>query len=154
MKRLILALQDNRTRRFGLVDKTWSDLHRILMNESRKSDTIPWKAQVRRDLTTHLLWAEERKLKSHRDNFIHASTWDYAMPVVLLSRFHRKEDGQQILFKMDQNQKMACEPEDYARRLESLLLGHWHEAMLPFRAQVPRDSAFIRQNSTIVSSEE
>ena len=50
------------------------------MNESRKSDTIPWKAQVRRDLTTHLLWAEERKLKSHRDNFIHGSTWDYAMP--------------------------------------------------------------------------
>ncbi|MET4004646.1 hypothetical protein ABIB48_003385 [Arthrobacter sp. UYCu511] len=154
MKRLVLALQENRTRQFSLVDKTWSDLHKILMKESRKNDAFSWKDQVRRNLATHLQWSEERKLKDHRDNFIHGSTWDYAMPVVLLSRFYRKDDGQQILFKMEQIQKISCELEEYARRLETLLHGHWHEAMLPSRAQVPGYSAFIRQNSPIVANEE
>lgn len=40
MKRLVLHLKGERSSRFSLVDKTWSDLHKMLVAESRKSTPI------------------------------------------------------------------------------------------------------------------
>jgi hypothetical protein len=51
MKRLILTLQDHRTRQFSLVDKTWTDLHKILMKECQKGDEDPSRAELRRKIT-------------------------------------------------------------------------------------------------------
>lgn len=142
MKRLILVLQGKRKRQFSLVDKTWTDLHKILTSACKKSDADPGLAKMRQALTLHLQWAERCRIKEHRDNFIHGSICDFAMPAVLLSRFYRKQDGQQILFKLEQIQEIAQNLEEYARRLESLLQGVWHEAMLPEYPQVPGYTTF------------
>lgn len=145
MKRLILTLQGNRKRKFSLVDKTWTDLHKILTNECKKTDGSIQLVKVRKELAAHLQWAERRGVKKNRDDFIHGSICDYAMPVILLSRFYRKVDGQEIIFKMHQIEEVANDLQAYARRLESLLHGIWHEAMLPESPQVPGHTAFVQR---------
>lgn len=144
MKRLILTLQGHRTRQFSLVDKTWTDLQKILTKESQKADGNVSTAEVRECLKVHLRWAEDRRLKTHRDDFIHGSVWNYAMPLVLVSRFHRKQDGREIMFTMEEIRSVSTDLEEYARRLESLLYGIWHEAMLPVLPQVPGYTAFTQ----------
>ncbi|MET4618685.1 hypothetical protein ABIE18_000108 [Arthrobacter sp. 2762] len=144
MKRVILTLQENRTRQFSLVDKTWTDLHKILVKELKKEDGGPQLRKVREELSKHIQWAERRGLKTHRDDFVHGSICDFAMPAIILSRFHRKQDGTQILYRMEQIEVIAENLQEYAARLESLLHGIWHEAMLPANPQVPGYSAFTR----------
>lgn len=147
MKRVILTLQENRTRQFSLVDKTWTDLHKLLVQELKRVDGGAKLNKIREGLAIHLEWAERRQLKTHRDNFIHGSICDFAMPAIILSRFYRKQDGAQILFRMEQIEEIAQNLQEYAARLESLLYGIWHEAMLPANPQVPGYSAFTRPQS-------
>jgi hypothetical protein len=147
MKRLVLTLQENRSRQFSLVDKTWSDLHKMLLKECKKVDAGTPTADIRRKLKAHLDWADVRRLKIHRDDFIHGSVWDFSMPLLLVSRFHRKADGQPIIFTMEQVEQVAMDLDEYARRLEVLLHGIWHEAMLPETPQVPGYSSFTQSKS-------
>ena len=131
MKRLILTLQDHRTRQFSLVDKTWTDLHKVLAKECQKGDEDTSRAELRRNLKAHLEWRDSQTEDPPRQFRFHGSIWDYAMPLVLVSRFHRKADGQQIMLTMEQIEQVSIELAEYADRLEALLYGIWHEAMLP-----------------------
>lgn len=124
MKRLALHLKGESSR-FSVVDKTWSDLHKILTAEGNRQTSLG--VALKRDLK----WAEENEIKRRRDDAIHANWWNYDGCGVIRSRFYRKEDGVQLLSSFDELEKDARLLFEYAGRLDRLLGEQWPRALLP-----------------------
>jgi len=114
MKRLLLLLKGEQGG-FSLVDKTWSDLFKMLLSESRRQG-----GERRAELKAILEWAEEKKLKDRRDNTIHASWWDFAGENVIRSRFYRRKDGAQIVGTFAELEEDAALLSEFDRRLDEL----------------------------------
>jgi len=136
MKRMILTLQGKKSR-FSLVDKNWTELHMALESESAKNDLNRSYPAMRDALAGHLAWGKQRHLKDHRDNIVHGYIWDYAMPMVTVSRFRRKKDGENMMYTLDDVERIAKNLAEYGDRLDSMLHGIWHEVMLPATTVVP-----------------
>ncbi len=126
MKRLILLLKDEQGG-FSLVDKTWSDLHKLLVAQSRRS--IPQAAA----LADILQWGEANDLKRRRDDAVHASWWNWDGVGVIRSRFFRKQDGANIVCTLEDLEEDARLLFVYAEKLDLLLEADWPQARLPRR---------------------
>ncbi|MGW0915929.1 hypothetical protein ACWD1Z_29875 [Streptomyces sp. NPDC002784] len=124
MKRLILLLKGDQGG-FSVVDKTWTDLHKMLLTQSRRS--IPQASA----LATVLAWGEEHELKRRRDDVVHASWWHWDGVGVIRSRFFRKQDGTNIACTFEDLEDDAQLLFEYAHRLDSLLGADWPQARLP-----------------------
>jgi hypothetical protein len=124
MKRLLILLtkQDGR---FSLVDKTWSDLHRMLEREAGGT------GERCEELRSVLAWSVENRLKERRDNTVHAEWWDFDGVGVTRSRFFRREDGAQLLTTLEELDEDAELLSQFARRLDNLIGEDWPRAMLP-----------------------
>lgn len=94
MKRLLLILTATEGR-FSLVDKTWTQLHQALVAES-----INGEDGRRLALRSVLEWGDANRVKSRRDNVVHAYWWIYAGCGARRSRFYRKKDGSTILAEL------------------------------------------------------
>jgi hypothetical protein len=130
MKRLLIVLRGLENS-FALVDETWTKLEETLKVESTMMGADASYPEIRTALGEHLLWARQRHLKTHRNDFIHGSIWDFDMPVLLVSRFTRKSDGASIVSSIEDLERVARRMVEYDARLCSLLHGIWGEAMLP-----------------------
>ncbi|MGW5610202.1 hypothetical protein ACWEWI_29765 [Streptomyces sp. NPDC003753] len=124
MKRLILLLRGDQGG-FSLVDKTWSDLHKLLVAQSRRS--IPQATA----LAEVLEWGNANELKRRRDDAVHASWWHWDGVGVIRSRFFRKQDGANIICTFEDLEEDARLLFDYAEKLDHLLGADWPQARLP-----------------------
>ncbi|MFD9327752.1 hypothetical protein [Streptomyces sp. NPDC060065] len=124
MKRLVLFLKDEEGG-FSLVDKTWSDLHKMLAMQSRRS--IPQAAS----LAEALAWGEANELKRRRDDAVHASWWNWDGVGVMRSRFFRRQDGANIVGTFEDLEEDARLLFEYAEKLDLLLGADWPQARLP-----------------------
>ncbi|MEU8870239.1 hypothetical protein AB0D24_03590 [Streptomyces javensis] len=124
MKRLVLHLRGERSSRFSLVDKTWSDLHKMLVVESGKA------GPVSAELAKTLKWGERNEVKRRRDDVVHAYWWNFDGCGVTRSRFFRREDGTCIVSTFENLEEDALFLFEYARRLDDLLGEDWPRAML------------------------
>jgi hypothetical protein len=130
MKRLILLLKDEQGG-FSLVDKTWSDLHKLLLTQSRRS--IP----LATALTEVLEWGDSKELKRRRDNAVHASWWDWDGVGVTRSRFFKKQDGANLVGAFEDLEEDAKLLFEYAEKLDLLLGADWPQAKLPRQTGEP-----------------
>jgi hypothetical protein len=124
MKRLILLLTGD-SASFSLVDKTWSDLDKILRAECTGAD------ETREHLKEILDWGEDVRIKARRDDVVHAYWWLFDGCEARRSRFYRKTDGTIItasLTDLDEDAEMIFE---FAAKLDDLLGSDWPLAMLP-----------------------
>ncbi|MFD7896518.1 hypothetical protein [Streptomyces sp. NPDC059743] len=126
MKRLVLLLRDDQGG-FSLVDKTWSDLHKLLVAQSRRS--LPQATA----LAVTLEWGEANELKRRRDDAVHASWWNWDGVGVIRSRFFRKQDGANIVCTFEDLEEDTKLLFEYAERLDLLLGADWPQARLPRR---------------------
>jgi hypothetical protein len=124
MKRLILLLKGDQSG-FSVVDKTWTDLHKMLLTQSRRSIS---QASA---LAAILEWGEEHDLKRRRDDAVHASWWHWDGVGVIRSRFFRKQDGTNIVCTFEDLEHDAQLLFEYAQKLDSLLGSDWPQARLP-----------------------
>ncbi len=131
MKRLVIVLQENRTGTFHDVDKTWSELEKLLDAELAKPDPGGRLGRLRKEVAAHLAWARGRGLKTHRDNIVHGYIWDYDMPALVISRFKRKHDPKQLVATDEDLRHWSDGLSEYADRLDRSLHGIWAQAMLP-----------------------
>ncbi|GAA1954745.1 hypothetical protein [Catenulispora subtropica] len=123
MKRLLILLMES-SGRFSLVDKSWSELHTLLVKESRKP------GGRRKELAGILQWAVDNRLKERRDNVVHAYWWIFDDVEVTRSRFFRKEDGANMtgtFADLDEDANLLFE---YAQKLDDLLGEDWARALL------------------------
>ena len=125
MKRLLLLLTETKGS-FSLVDKTWTDLHNALVAQSAEG----WDDR-RSGLREVLEWGEANRVKTRRDNAIHAYWWIHAGCGARRSRFYRKQDGSTILAELTDLEEDATLLFEYAWRLDELLGPDWPIAMLP-----------------------
>jgi hypothetical protein len=125
MKRLLLLLKGEA--HFSQMDENWSTLHKKLLAWCIASPDDP---RVKR-LTRLLEWGETNRVKSRRDDAIHAYWWQFDGCGVVRSRFRRKEDGASIIGSMAGLEEDAELLFQYARRLDDLLGEDWPHAMLP-----------------------
>jgi hypothetical protein len=126
MKRLLLLLKGDGGH-FSLVDKTWTDLHKALAAECEGPNADPRREQLRHVLT----WGEENRIKSRRDNVIHAYWWNFDGCGAVRSRFYRRKDGAQMVGSLEDLEHDADLVFEYASRLDDLLGEEWPRAMLP-----------------------
>ncbi|MEU8502639.1 hypothetical protein AB0C86_38910 [Streptomyces lavendulae] len=126
MKRLVLLLKGEQGG-FSVVDKTWSDLHKMLLAQSRRS--IP----QAKELSEILSWGEQHDLKRRRDDVVHSSWWDWDGVGVQRSRFYRKMDGASLIGSFEDLKEDAKLLASYAEKLDRLLGPHWPQARLPRR---------------------
>lgn len=126
MKRLLLLLKGDGGH-FSLVDKTWTDLHKALAAECAGPDADPCCERLRHALT----WGEENRIKSRRDNVIHAYWWNFDGCGAVRSRFYRREDGTQMIGSLEDLERDAELIFEYASRLDDLLGEEWPRTMLP-----------------------
>ncbi|GHF78803.1 MULTISPECIES: hypothetical protein [Streptomyces] len=124
MKRLILLLKGDEGG-FSVVDKTWTDLHKLLVTQSRRS--IPQAAA----LAEVLKWGDDHELKRRRDDAVHASWWNWDGVGVIRSRFFRKQDGASIVGSFEGLEEDARLLFEYAQKLDVLLGADWPQARLP-----------------------
>jgi hypothetical protein len=130
MKRLLILLQ-GKENRFALVDEQWSSLEKKLGREVRRTSGHLTYPELRGEVSELLDHAARKQLKRRRDSIVHGSFWDYDMPVLLLARFARREDGHTEVTSLENVEQTAAELYDYASRLDASLAGKWAEAMLP-----------------------
>ncbi|WP_202279334.1 hypothetical protein [Streptomyces sp. M2CJ-2] len=126
MKRLVLLLRDDQNG-FSVVDKTWSDLHKMLVAQSRRS--IPRAAA----LAETLQWGDAHELKRRRDDAVHASWWNWDGVGVVRSRFFRKQDGANLVCTLEDLEQDAALLFEYAGRLDQFLGPDWPQGRLPRR---------------------
>lgn len=126
MKRLLLLLRQD-SAGFSAADLVWSDLEKALIAEAAKPNPDARRKRLGRVLD----WADQKQVKRRRDDVVHASWWDFDGVGVLRSRFHRKQNGAQIIGSLDQLEEDAEVLFEYARRLDELLGEDWPRAMLP-----------------------
>ena len=124
MKRLLILLK-KQGGKFSLVDKVWSDLHKMLATESRRQ------GERQEALRPILQWALDNRLKERRDNVVHSYWWDFDGVAVTRSRFFRREDGANIVSTLEELDEDVNLLSEYARRLDGLLGEDWPRAMLP-----------------------
>lgn len=124
MKRILLLLKGT-TGQFSLADKTWSQLHKALVRESRRPDARCVRLQ---DV---IAWGEQKGVKRRRDNVIHACWWNFDDCCVVRSRFFRREDGTLIVSSLEDLEEDAEVLFEYASRLDDLVDEDWGRAMLP-----------------------
>ncbi|MEU6245108.1 hypothetical protein [Streptomyces sp. NPDC047024] len=124
MKRLVQLLKDDQGG-FSLVDTTWSDLHKMLVAQSRRS--IPQATA----LAEVLEWGDTHKLKDRRDNAVHAYWWDWDGVGVIRSRFYRGTDGANLVCTFEDLEEDARLLFEYAQKLDLLLGADWPQARLP-----------------------
>jgi hypothetical protein len=124
MKRLLLLLLGE-SGEFSGVDKTWTDLHRELLDECTGTDAR------RLTLADVLAWGEEVGAKRRRDNVVHAYWWCFAGCGVRRSRFFRQSNGTVLIGSLEDLDEDAEVLFEYARRFDALLGSDWPRAMLP-----------------------
>jgi hypothetical protein len=126
MKRLLLLLT-GASGKFSTVDKTWTDLHKALREESELQDGDPRRAKLKDALD----WADEKEVKRRRDNIVHAYWWIFSGSGVRRSRFYRRQDGATMVSSLEDLDEDAGLLFDYAQLLDEILGEDWARAMLP-----------------------
>ena len=148
MKRLVIVLRHLKNQ-FSLVDKTWTDLERILEKESERVIAGDEHAELRRHVGNELKLASKYSLKAYRDNIVHGYIWDFDMPVLLVGRFKRQSDGATLVWTIEEFETVAVRLYIYGLRLDSLVHGIWPEALLethdPILAKRMEDAGFIER---------
>ncbi|MDX2919798.1 hypothetical protein PV702_06495 [Streptomyces sp. FL06-04B] len=124
MKRLVLVLKADQGG-FSVVDKTWSDLHKMLVSQTHTG------APHCKNLAEVLDWGESNDLKRRRDDVVHASWWDWDGVGVTRSRFFRKQDGVTIVGTFEELAEDSRLLSEYAEKLDALLGTDWPQARLP-----------------------
>jgi hypothetical protein len=125
MKRLVLVLKEERVAGFSVVDRTWSDLHKMLRDECTGADAR------RLELAKILDWGEHAQVKRRRDDVVHAYWWAFDGCGVRRARFHRKKEGACILAAMADLDDAIDKLSTYADKLDVLLGEDWPIATLP-----------------------
>ncbi|OEJ28904.1 hypothetical protein AS594_35270 [Streptomyces agglomeratus] len=95
-----------------MVDKAWSDLHKNLVTQSRRS--IPQAAA----LAETLQWGDAHELKRRRDDAVHASWWNADGVGVVRCRFFRKQDGANLICTFEDLEQDATLLFEYAEKLD------------------------------------
>lgn len=126
MQRLVI-LQKNHAKKadFSVVNWEWSRLHA----EIRKHSDI--KGVPNKAVIEALDWAEKNAIKKIRDDFVHASWWDYAGVGAVRTRIARKTTGNTILGTLEQVAENAETLHVYANMLDELVGDRWVNFYLP-----------------------
>ncbi len=124
MKRLLALLTGDG--HFSLVDETWSTLLKLLADHCPTATNDPRLKRLQ-----HVLdWGETNRVKSRRDNVVHAYWWIYEGCGVVRSRFFRDQDGALMIGSMEELEQDAEMLIEFAGRLDELLAEDWPRAML------------------------
>jgi len=121
MKRVVLTAE-LKGESFNDVDLTWRGLVKRLQRIAGSEH------EIAEPLRSMLAWAERAKIKTRRDDVVHAYWWHWANVGVSRSRFNRDGSSYIVSGTVDDLSKLERDAAmifEYARRLDDLVVSTW-----------------------------
>ena len=125
MQRLVILTTTETNADCSVANWDWTRLHDVLRKQSNEN------GPPNNTVTAALDWAENNSIKKIRDNFVHASWWDYAGIGVVRTRIERKSSGSTIFGTLEQLGAQADLLHDYSAMLDNIIGDHWVNLYLP-----------------------